>query len=86
MLLQNATQRLAVGTALNGGTHAPLLTLACAGMTTKDGQLVGPNGKALFFHGINWFGFDDGNTMVDGLWEGAALFHCDVILVSCWSR
>ena len=33
---------------------------------------MGPNGKALFFHGINWFGFDDGNTMVDGLWEGAA--------------
>ena len=39
-------------------------------MTTKNGQLVDSTGKALFFHGINWFGFDDGNTMVDGLWEG----------------
>ena len=25
-----------------------------AGMTSKDGQLVGPNGQPLFFHGINW--------------------------------
>ena len=28
--------------------------LVAAGMTSKDGQLVGPNGQPLFFHGINW--------------------------------
>ena len=48
-------------------------------MTTVNGQLVGPNGKPLFLKGINYFGFDDGNTMIDGLWEGA-LADCNVNL------
>ena len=41
-------------------------------MTTSNGQLVGPNGQPLFLKGINWFGFDDANTMLDGLWEGGS--------------
>ena len=40
-------------------------------MTVVNGQLIGPDGKRMFLKGINWFGFDDGNTMLDGLWEGA---------------
>ena len=40
------------------------------GMTTKDGEILGPDGKALFFTGVNWFGFEVGATAVDGLWGG----------------
>jgi hypothetical protein len=32
------------------------------GLTTRDGEIVGPDGKPLFFVGLNWFGFDCGAT------------------------
>lgn len=37
-----------------------------AGMTTRDGQIIGPDGKPLFFVGLNWFGFDCGATSAFG--------------------
>ena len=44
-------------------------------LTTSNGQIIGLDGNPLYLIGINYFGFDDGNTMVDGLWigEGASL-------------
>lgn len=39
-------------------------------LTTSNGQIIGVNGEPLYLIGPNYFGFDDGNTMVDGLWEG----------------
>lgn len=43
-------------------------------MTTADGQLIGIDGSPLYLIGVNYFGFDDGNTMVDGLWEGESSY------------
>ena len=39
-------------------------------LTTSNGQIIGLNGQPLQMNGLNYFGFDDGNTMVDGLWVG----------------
>eukprot|EP00891_Asterochloris_glomerata_P005014 jgi/Astpho2/5014/Aster-05948 len=39
-------------------------------LSTSGGQIVA-NGQPVAFKGINWFGFDDGNTFLDGLWEGS---------------
>ena len=40
------------------------------GMTTRDGLIIGVDGNPVFLMGINWFGFDCGATMTDGLWGG----------------
>ena len=40
-------------------------------LRTEDGNIIGPDGKTLNLHGVNYFGFDDGNTMLDGLWAGS---------------
>lgn len=40
-------------------------------LTTQDGNIIGPDGNVLALVGVNYFGFDDGNTMVDGLWAGS---------------
>ena len=39
-------------------------------LTTLNGQIIGLDGQPLTLWGINWFGFEDGTTMVDGLWAG----------------
>ncbi len=39
-------------------------------LTTKDGQIIGLDGKPLFLTGINYFGFETGNTFLDGFWIG----------------
>lgn len=55
---------------------ALVLALAClsvrtdAKMYVKGNQLVGDQGQPLQLHGINWFGFNNAQTMVDGLWAG----------------
>lgn len=38
-------------------------------LTTRDGQIIGIDGEVIDLKGIAWFGFDDGNSMLDGLWE-----------------
>lgn len=45
-------------------------TEAASQLTTLNGQIIGLDGQPLTLWGINWFGFDDGSTMVDGLWAG----------------
>lgn len=40
-------------------------------LSTQDGNIIGPDGNVLNLHGANYFGFDDGNTMLDGLWAGS---------------
>ena len=35
-----------------------------------NGQIIGLDGQPLTLWGINWFGFETGTTMVDGLWAG----------------
>ena len=49
------------------GSHTESASL----LTTRDGEIIGVDGNPLMLWGINWFGFEDGTTMVDGLWAGA---------------
>ncbi len=44
---------------------------AASSLTTVNGQIIGLDGQPLTLWGINWFGFETGTTMVDGLWAGA---------------
>lgn len=39
-------------------------------MTTLDGKIIGVDGRPVYLMGLNWFGFDCGATMTDGLWGG----------------
>ena len=39
-------------------------------LSTSNGQIIGVDGQAVTLQGLNYFGFDDGNTMIDGLWVG----------------
>lgn len=51
-------------------------------LTTSNGQIIGLDGQPLKLLGLNYFGFDDGNTMVDGLWVGELLIsNGDDVLV-----
>ena len=43
---------------------------AASSLTTVNGQIIGLDGQPLTLWGINWFGFETGTTMVDGLWAG----------------
>ena len=46
-------------------------TESAAGLTTSNGQITDFDGNVIVFKGVNWFGFDDGNTGPDGLWAGS---------------
>nr|QOL01204.1 putative extracellular protein TR9_013c [Trebouxia lynnae] len=46
-------------------------TESAAGLTTSNGQITDFDGNMIVFKGVNWFGFDDGNTGPDGLWAGS---------------
>jgi len=50
-------------------------------LTTSGGNIIGLDGNVLTLMGINYFGFDDGNTMVDGLWEGSDQLTLDFATV-----
>lgn len=50
---------------------------AAAGLTTRNGQITDLDGNVLVFKGLNWFGFDDGNTGPDGLWAGRTSMTLD---------
>lgn len=45
-------------------------TITPGRMTTLDGKIIGVDGKPVYLMGLNWFGFDCGATMTDGLWGG----------------
>lgn len=36
----------------------------------KKGEITDGNGQRIVIRGTNWFGFNNGQTMVDGLWAG----------------
>lgn len=38
-------------------------------MTTKATQILDSRGNPVQLKGVNWFGFNNGDTMVDGLWQ-----------------
>lgn len=45
-----------------------LLTFQLQAMTTQGNQIVDADGKPVQLKGVNWFGFNNQATMVDGLW------------------
>lgn len=42
-------------------------------MTTQGDRIINSNGEEVQLKGVNWFGFNNGSTMVDGLWNSGAL-------------
>lgn len=42
-------------------------------LTTSNGQIVDSSGNIIKLKGINWFGFNNGGTMLDGLWSSDPL-------------
>ena len=42
-------------------------------LTCRGADLVDGSGNIVRLKGINWFGFNTGTTMVDGLWVGDPL-------------
>lgn len=47
-----------------------VFTMQVHTLTTQENQILDSNGNLIEFKGINWFGFNNGDTMVDGLWAG----------------
>lgn len=48
----------------------PSLTVLFAGKLTVSGNQILEDGRPIVMHGINYFGFNNAQTMVDGLWAG----------------
>lgn len=46
-------------------------------LRVKDQGFVDGTGRAFEFHGVNWFGFGNKQTMVDGLWIGGSSVASD---------
>ena len=44
-------------------------------------DLVGVDGQMLILKGINWFGYEDGNTAPDGIWAGNTATSRDVATI-----
>jgi len=47
-----------------------LFALPLSAMTTKGDQIINSEGEVVELKGVNWFGFNNQSTMVDGLWGG----------------
>ena len=39
-------------------------------LSVSNGQFFGTDGGPITLKGVNWFGFETSNTMMDGLWQG----------------
>lgn len=52
------------------GLCCTMLTLQLSAMTTKGDQILNSKNKPIELKGVNWFGFNNGSTMVDGIWGG----------------
>ena len=67
----NATNQPLPNVTTNANATGGAETESAAGLTTSNGQITDYNGNVIAFKGLNWFGFDDGNTGPDGLWAGS---------------
>ncbi|MBA2727273.1 MAG: cellulase family glycosylhydrolase [Parachlamydiaceae bacterium] len=50
-------------------------------MTTQGDQILNSSGEAIELKGVNWFGFNNQSTMVDGLWSGSGPLASDFATV-----
>lgn len=51
-------------------------------ISIKDGRFYGIDGQLLKLRGINWFGYEDGNTAPDGIWFGPDTLTRDVATIA----
>lgn len=58
-----------------------LLSIQVFAMTTKGDQILNSEGKVIELKGVNWFGFNNQSTMVDGLWGGPDTLSYDFATV-----
>jgi hypothetical protein len=50
--------------------HGPDCCLQTQALSVFQGQFFGTDGGPITLKGVNWFGFETSNTMMDGLWQG----------------
>ena len=72
IISSNITNQPLPNVTANANTTGGAETESAAGLTTSNGQITDLNGNVIVFKGLNWFGFDDGNTGPDGLWAGSS--------------
>jgi hypothetical protein len=48
-----------------------LVSIEMQAMTTVGNQIVDSNGNPAQLKGLSWFGFNNGDTMVDGMWQSS---------------
>lgn len=60
-------KKFALGTCLTSAVIA--MTMNVHAMSTKADQILDSSGNPVQLKGVNWFGFNNGDTMVDGLWQ-----------------
>lgn len=58
-----------------------MLVMQIQAMTTQGTQILNSDGHPVELKGINWFGFNNGDTMVDGLWAGPDSLSMDFATV-----
>jgi len=71
IISSNITNQPLPNVTTNANVTGVAETESAAGLTTSNGQITDYNGNVIVFKGLNWFGFDDGNTGPDGLWAGS---------------
>ena len=55
---------------------------AGVGLTTLSGQIIDrTSGQPFSLKGFNWFGFDNAQTCVDGLWAGSTTLSQDLVTI-----
>jgi aryl-phospho-beta-D-glucosidase BglC (GH1 family) len=52
---------------------ALLFSASLSAMTTQGDKILNSGGEEIALKGVNWFGFNNGATMVDGLWSPGGL-------------
>ena len=56
--------------------------VAGIGLTTLDGQIIDrTSGEPIILKGFNYFGFDNAQTSVDGLWAGTTTLSADLVTI-----
>ncbi|DBB06710.1 TPA: hypothetical protein ACH3X1_012211 [Trebouxia sp. C0004] len=71
IISSNITNQPLPNVTTNANVTGSAETESAGGLTTSNGQITDYNGNVILFKGLNWFGFDDGNTGPDGLWAGS---------------
>ena len=64
-------------TAASNTTASTTTTTTLTGLTTVNASILGVDGLAVDLVGVTWHGFDDGNTMFDGLLNSGSSFSQD---------